>query len=321
MIKKHKEDLFTPDAEFVCIRYLYCSICGGDYSTYLGRRNIYPISLGHEWVGEVIDFGEKVTTFSIGDLVISDFNFRCGKCSYCQANQSHLCIRNNDSLFTNRGFSNYANIHYKYLYHIPIIEWLPRACLIEPLSCVLHAISMINLSKNEPLLILGGGSIGMLFCFYLTRVLCFNQVFVCENNSNRLENLINNFRIRPCISTVANTFDIVIDCSNSIQGCSNALYASKPRGQVCIMSHLYGLNTSFIYEQICKKELNAIFPLRNGETQNIKNAMELIQNKWKSSDDNMLEIFNDIELAFKCKNNSAGNKQIINMVSTIFEDE
>ena len=40
--------------DYVRIKYLYCGICGGDYSTFLGRRTRYPITLGHEFVGEII---------------------------------------------------------------------------------------------------------------------------------------------------------------------------------------------------------------------------------------------------------------------------
>lgn len=109
------KELPAPDKDYVTVRFIACGICGGDYSTYIGRRKNYPNSLGHEFVAEIIKKGENVSNFSIGQKVISDFNYRCGKCQYCLSGRSHLCIKNNIQLFSNRAFAQYGNIHKSYL--------------------------------------------------------------------------------------------------------------------------------------------------------------------------------------------------------------
>ena len=96
--------------EYVLVEYLYCGICGGDYSAYCGYRQTYPISLGHEFIAKVISVGDSVKTIMQGQYVVSDFNFRCGSCVYCDSKQSHLCMKNDIGLFSNRGFSKYATI-------------------------------------------------------------------------------------------------------------------------------------------------------------------------------------------------------------------
>ena len=64
---------YLPDSipvEYVRIKYLYCGICGGDYSRYLGYRTEYPISLGHEFVAQILDYnGLQSTDFKKGDYV------------------------------------------------------------------------------------------------------------------------------------------------------------------------------------------------------------------------------------------------------------
>ena len=125
----------TISSEDILVEYLYCGICGGDYSVYCGNRQTYPISLGHEFVGRIITVGSKVHGFTPGQYVVSDFNYRCNECKYCSTQQSHLCINNDARLFSNRGFAKYASIHYSYLVPIDPPDYLPRACLIEPLSC------------------------------------------------------------------------------------------------------------------------------------------------------------------------------------------
>lgn len=276
----------------------------------MGRRTKYPISLGHEFVAEVICTGKKVKNFSNGDLVVSDLNFRCGKCEYCKTHKSHLCIDNDIQKFTNRGFALYANIHYSYLLKINEIKNIPTACFIEPLSCVIHAANMINRKQYNNILINGGGSIGTLFCLYLSRVHKLN-VFVKEPNKAKLDKLVFCYGVKPYIPNVR--YDIIIECSNSPEGMQEALDMANRGDELCVMSHLYGIDTSFIYETICKKELNVTFPLRNGEKENLATAYHIIKNQWKPTDDCLFKIYNNIEDAFSDKASSEYNKQIINV--------
>lgn len=313
VIRKMCHPLNAPSKEYVCVQFLYCGICGGDFSYYLGRRSNYPVSLGHELIGKIISIGENVKTLKKGTYVITDFNYRCGQCEYCVSDRSHLCIKNDISFFSNRGFAQYANIHNNYLYPVSNLEWWPRACLIEPLSCVLHALQKFRNSLNTPILLCGGGSIGMLFCFYLTRVLHFHDIYIIEKNVNRINNLVKCFQINKYDINDNMFFDTVIDCTNSIDGVLLALNLIKRGGNICIMSHLYGLNTSFIYENICKKELNATFPLRNGNSENIIKATEFIQKLWTKDDDCMIQLYNNIENAFEEKEYSPCNKQVIDL--------
>ena len=79
---------------------------------------------------------------------------------------------------------------------------------------------------------------------------------------------------------------------------------------------IYGLDTAFVYEYICKKELHPVFPLRNGEKKNMNTAIDLISHYWQQSDDCMLQIYDDIQTAFNEKSNSNCNKQIVSLCNT-----
>ena len=299
-----------PEPDYVRVQYLYCGICGGDYSLYLGRKKKYPSTRGHEFIAKVIDIGTDVKDINIGDYVVSDFNFRCGKCEYCKNGHSHLCVMNDIQKFSNRAFAQYANIHHSYLLSVNDIKVLPRACFIEPLSCVLHAIDMISINSDAKILVNGGGSIGSLFCLYLCRVKGFKNIYVTEKNKSRLDNLITCFNVIDSSNKVT-SYDIIIECTNSIDGMLEALNKTLPGSNICIMSHLYGLDTSFIYETLCKKELTPVFPLRNGEKDNLSKAYSIIRDYWRDSDDILFEIYDNVEEAFEKKTSSEHNKQII----------
>lgn len=298
--------------DYVRIKYLYCGICGGDYSTFLGRRACYPISLGHEFVGEIIDCNENVHNFHCGQIIISDFNYRCGECIFCRKNQSHLCVQNNIELFSNRGFANFAVIHTNYLTAISPPTYLPRACLMEPLSCVIHACESAHAKRGMRILLCGGGSLGMLFCFYLSRVLGNISIDVCESVETRMHLLESRFPVARYQDDRKSEYDLIIDCSNTVSGLMFSLSHTPIGGNICVLSHLYGLDTSFVYEQICKKELNCTFPLRNGPQKNLKAAIEYINHFWDSGDDTLLSIYKSISQAFHTKAAAASCKQIIN---------
>lgn len=310
-----EHELAHPPQGYVCVQYDYCAICGGDYSVYLGRRNSYPFTLGHEFVATVINVGRDVQQIHKNDIVVSDFNFRCGNCEPCRQEKSHLCIENDTQLFSNRGFALYGNIHESYLLRIAPPDYLPRACLIEPLSCVLHACEQMKLDRKSRVLLCGCGSIGTLFCFYLTRILQCASVTVKEINQHKLFKVSKHFPISTFQHGRNDCYDYIIDCSNSVDGVRFSLSFAKPGSKVCIMSHLYGLDTSFIYEKICKKELVCIFPLRNGKKTNLSLASTYIQQYWTAYDDRLIQIYDDIHAAFSNKATDSHSKQIIRLSS------
>lgn len=306
-----KKENVLPEAEdeSVTIRFLYCGVCGSDYSKYIGRRGKYPVSLGHEFVAQVVHIGNCVSEFAENDLVVSDLNYRCNECSFCKNQKSHLCIQNEIGRFSNRAFSSYANIHKSYLYKIPAFSFLPIACLVEPLSCVLHACEKLAIPSEFSILINGCGSIGMLFAFYLKKVLHHDKIKILEINEQKNIKVQKNFGISSYKS--GDTFDLIIECSNSIEGLHNALQLSQSGKTICIMSHLYGTDTSFVYEYICKKELNSVFPLRNGDSHNMHLAISYLYSFWREEYNNLLGIYNTPMDAFASKMHDNYSKQIV----------
>lgn len=297
--------------DYVLVEYIYCGICGGDYSVYRGNRQSYPVSLGHEFVAKVICVGELVTNIRRGQYVVSDFNYRCGKCIYCANDQTHLCVKNDIGYFSNRGFAKYATIHSSYLIPITPPDYLPRACLIEPLSCVIHACNSLCIQKGMNILICGGGGIGMLFCFLLRKAYEDIHITLLEHNPSKRELINKHFSVQEFNVSANNNYDLIVDCSNSIKGLQFLLDYAQRGSRVCVMSHLYGLETSFVYEQACKKELSCCFPLRNGSRKNLLISAKYIDHYWMSEYDEMITIYEDIFAAFKEKDKNPYCKQIV----------
>ncbi|HEY2650655.1 MAG TPA: alcohol dehydrogenase catalytic domain-containing protein [Solirubrobacteraceae bacterium] len=67
-------------------------ICGSDLHIYHGRVKIEPgFTIGHEFVGTVLDAGEQVTRVKTGDRVLGCFHTACGKCFFCLTGAYHEC--------------------------------------------------------------------------------------------------------------------------------------------------------------------------------------------------------------------------------------
>ena len=81
----------TADQGCILVRVTCCTICGSDVHSWMGRRKApTPIILGHEIVGQIVEFGAGVThdsgdrSLKIGDRITWTIMDNCGKCYYCR---------------------------------------------------------------------------------------------------------------------------------------------------------------------------------------------------------------------------------------------
>ena len=67
--------------------------------------------VGHEFMGEVVDMGDQVAGFAVGDRVSGEGHITCGYCRNCRAGRRHLC-RNTVGVGVNRtgAFAEYLVI-------------------------------------------------------------------------------------------------------------------------------------------------------------------------------------------------------------------
>jgi 2-desacetyl-2-hydroxyethyl bacteriochlorophyllide A dehydrogenase len=74
------------------VRVEATGVCGSDLHIYHGRVQIEPgFTLGHEFVGTVVQAGDGVTQIAEGDRVLGCFCSACGKCFFCRRGQFHKC--------------------------------------------------------------------------------------------------------------------------------------------------------------------------------------------------------------------------------------
>ncbi|MEG2489916.1 MAG: NAD(P)-dependent alcohol dehydrogenase [Aurantimicrobium sp.] len=80
--------------EDVRIAVEYSGICHSDIHTVRGDWGDmpYPVVPGHEIIGRVIEIGNNVTKYAVGDLVgVGVIVKSCGECENCLAGDDHFC--------------------------------------------------------------------------------------------------------------------------------------------------------------------------------------------------------------------------------------
>lgn len=155
-------------ADDLIVEIELCSICGTDVHIMAvppGYIATPGTTLGHELVGKVVEVGEGVRGIKVGDRVVCNPNDYCGTCRYCRMNLPNQC-ENIEAMGidVNGGFAEYVRLSEKVTYKIA--DDLPAeiAAFAEPLACVVNGTQKIRVNPGETVVIVGGGTIGLLFC-------------------------------------------------------------------------------------------------------------------------------------------------------------
>jgi propanol-preferring alcohol dehydrogenase len=112
-----------PGPEQVLLQLQACGVCRTDLHVVDGEltRPKLPLIPGHEIVGTVIDKGERVERFAVGQRVgVPWLGFTCGQCRYCLSHRENLCDR---ALFTgyqlDGGYAEYTLADQRYAFALP----------------------------------------------------------------------------------------------------------------------------------------------------------------------------------------------------------
>ena len=151
----------------VLIKIKSTSICGTDTHIYnwdaWAQKTIkVPMTIGHEFMGEIIELGSEVTGLKIGQRVSGEGHITCGYCRKCRAGNQHLC-RNTIGLGVNRTgcFAEYLSFPAKNVYPLP--DNIPNniASFLDPLGNAVHTALSFDL-VGEDVLITGAGPLGIM---------------------------------------------------------------------------------------------------------------------------------------------------------------
>ncbi len=169
------------------------SICGTDLHIYnwdeWSQKTIkLGTTIGHEYVGEIVEVGSAVTEFPIGMTVTGEGHITCGICRNCREGNKHLC-RNTVGVGVNRNgaFAEYLVIPKENVVPVTITETMTESMVssFDPLGNAVHTALSFDM-VGEDVLITGCGPIGMMAAA-VCRHVGARRIVITDVNDYRLE--------------------------------------------------------------------------------------------------------------------------------------
>lgn len=190
------EELPRPElsCDDVLIRVRAAGLCGTDLEIYDGVMFYFtagmshtPITPGHEWAGEVVELGENVTEFQIGDRVTGECSVGCLRCSYCVRGWYNQCPHRTETGILNRdgGFAEFIAFPKHFLHKCNGMEF-EEAAFIEPTGVALYATKLAQTCPEDYVAVMGPGPIG-LFMVQTAKAYGARKVVLVGTRDDRLE--------------------------------------------------------------------------------------------------------------------------------------
>jgi len=147
----------------VLIEVSACGVCHTELDEIEGRLipSFYPIVLGHQVVGRVVEAGDKTKTLKIGDRVgVGWIYSSCGKCRFCKEGNENLCeafkATGKDA---NGGYSEYMKVHEDFAVKIPhVFSDLEAAPLLCAGAIGYRSLRLTNIKNGMNLGLIGFGA-------------------------------------------------------------------------------------------------------------------------------------------------------------------
>ena len=184
------EEYPTPEIKEgeVLVKVKATGICGSDIPRVLGdAAHYYPIVLGHEFSGDVVETGKGVTSVNIGDRVSGVPLLPCLKCDDCQKGNYSQC--GNYSFIGSRvqgSFAEYVKLPERNVVKFKDNVTYEQGAFFEPATVALHGLNCADYKAGGDVAILGGGNIGI-FTAQWAKIFGAKRVFVFDIEDDRLK--------------------------------------------------------------------------------------------------------------------------------------
>ena len=252
----------------ILIEILYAGICHSDIHSVngdWGSSHNYPVVVGHEIAGRVVQVGSAVTKFKVGDYAgVGCMVNSCGECINCLNNQEQYCLdravwtygssdRFHDNEITQGGYSDNITVSEKFAVLIPSNAKMEK---VAPLLCAgvttYSPIQVMKIKSGDKVGIAGYGGLGHMAVQYAVKLGADVTVFditedkrqdaldmgavkyVNVNNNNDLQNLDNT--LDYIISTIPARYDLNMYMSMLKRGGEMAVLGLPPINQMPSLS-------------------------------------------------------------------------------------
>ncbi|MGG3622087.1 2,3-butanediol dehydrogenase [Bacillus gobiensis] len=241
----------------VKIKIKWCGICGSDLHEFLGgpifipvdkphplTNEVAPVTMGHEFSGEIVEVGEDVKKFKVGDRAVVEPIF---------ATHGHQGAYNLDEQMGflglaggGGGFSEYVSVDEELVFKLPDELSYEQGALVEPSAVALYAVRSSKLKAGDKAAVFGCGPIGLLVIEAL-KAAGASDIYAVELSSERQQKaeelgaiIIDPSKVRDTVEEITKLTNGGVDVSFEVTGVPvvlrQAIQSTNISGETVIVS-------------------------------------------------------------------------------------
>lgn len=242
----------NPLSHQVKVKVEWGGICGSDLHAYLqglatephpiGKQEP-PFILGHEFSGTIVEIGEGIRKYKVGDRVVVEPLLYCGECYACKIGYYNQCSQVGFiGLNRDGGFAEYAIVDENMLHLLPDNVSFEEGALVEPAAVALHAVRESKLKPGDSVAIFGAGPIGLL-ALLCAKAAGATKIIVVDLSQERLAKakelgattIIDGHRddiVQTILQLTNGGVNVAYECAGAQATMTNAIASVRQRGQV-----------------------------------------------------------------------------------------
>jgi len=280
----------APGPGEVKLKVAYAGICGTDNHIYLGhmdKRLRLPQVIGHEMSGEIVEIGDGVEGFRIGDRVVVRPLDPCRHCPACELEHYNICPNLNFLGIDSPGaFQGWWTVPGHTLHHLPESIDMRHAAMIEPIAVAAHDVRYGEVTDKDYVVVEGAGPIGTLVALVAKSEGA--RVMVLETNKFRLKlaRELGMDALNPLETDVPKYVegqtrtagaDVVFEVTGSPSGAEMMTRLVRTRGRIVIVG-IFAEPALVDLRQILWREMR-VCGARNYAPQDFEAAIQMVASK------------------------------------------
>jgi (R,R)-butanediol dehydrogenase/meso-butanediol dehydrogenase/diacetyl reductase len=249
VIRVQERESEAPGPGQVRLDVAYVGICGTDLHIKHGAmdaRVTLPAVIGHEMSGTVAAVGEGVVDWAPGDRVTVMPLQWCGSCAACATGHRHVC---QNLVFVGidapGALQQSWTVDQELIVRLPEMLPLDLAALAEPVAVAVHDVRRARLARDERVLVVGGGPVGLLIA--TVAAAAGAHVLVSEPNPFRrelaasiglqvLDPVAEDAVVRVEAWTAGAGADVAFEVSGNAAALRAATHALRVRGRLVVVA-------------------------------------------------------------------------------------
>ena len=225
-------------------------LCGSDVMEWY-RVERAPMVLGHEVAGAVVELGEGVTQYKVGDRLVVTHHVPCNACHFCLSGRHTVCDTLRQTNFDPGGLAEFLRVPQinvdRGVLPIPDHVSSEAAAFTEPLACVYRGQRRAGLQPGQSVLVIGSGLAGLLHVM-LARALGAGKILASDLVESRLEAAVVELGAETGILATEDVpgrvreqnggllADVVIVCTGALPALRQALESVERGGTILVFA-------------------------------------------------------------------------------------